>query len=327
MLRNPARTPSVGTLAVTLKKIMQKLDFVKNLETIIENLKSEDILELFEVGFSMPNQNFEYNKIIPLLFVSKSNYEQIKNIESYSKILEYFDCEQMYRTDNLTYLTTTLRHANASSVHLHSNNLLLYNFHKTIVSTYNLSKEMLLNDILNESYEDSLNEGVNIFQIVIEEEGLETSKYIKILASLTELVEVLDRINNQETDKSEIVLLDSGSDTNLGLKTGIETAKSLFLIFKEVWEYATNYRQYKNSQNNKALLESLTIRSEIKKKVEEGVITEVEGTEYTHLIKTRTDDLIGMKVLPKQIVLEHSKIENKKLLGEIEGIRLLSSGE
>lgn len=306
---------------------MQKLDFVKNLETIIKNLKSENILELFEAGFSIPHQNFEYNKIIPLLFVSKSNYEQIKNIESYSKILEYYDCEQIFGTDNLTYLTTSLKIANASSVFLHTNNLLLYNFHKTIVSTYYLSKDMLLNDILNENYEDSLNEGVNIFQIVIEEEGLETSKYIKILASLTELVEVLDKINNQETNKSEIILLDSGSDTNLGLKTGIETAKSLFLIFKEVWEYATNYRQYKNSQKNKVLLESLTIRSEIKKKIEEGVITEAEGTEYTHLIKTRTDDLIGMKVLPKQIVLEHSKIENKKLLGEIEGIRLLSSGE
>lgn len=305
---------------------MQKLDFVKNLETIVENLKSKNILELFEAGFSDPNQYFEYNKIIPLLFISKSNYDNIKNIELYSKILEYFNCDQMYRTDNLTYLTTSLKNANASSIYLHSNNLLLYNFHKTIVSTYNLSKNILLNDILNESYDDTINEGVNIFQIVIEEEGLETSKYIKIFTSLTELVEVLDKIKNLETNKSEIVLLDSGSDTNLGLKTGIETAKSLFLIFKEVWEYATNYKQYKNSKNNNVLMESLTIRSEIKKKIEEGVITEEEGTEYTHLIKTRTDDLIGMKVLPKQIVLEHSKIENKKLLGEIEGIRLLSSG-
>lgn len=306
---------------------MQKLDFVKNLEIIIENLKSKNILELFERGFSLPHQNFEYNKIIPLLFISKSNYEQIKNIESYSKILGFYDCEQMYSTDNLTDLTTSLKTANASSVYLHTNNLLLYNFHKTIVYTYYLSKEMLLNDTLSESYEDSLNEGVNIFQIVIEEEGLETSKYIKILASLTELIEVLDKITKQEITKSEIILLDSGSDTNLGIKTGIETAKSLFLIFKEVWDFATNYRQYKNSQSNKALLESLTIRSEIKKKVNEGVITEAEGIEYTHLIKTRTDDLIGMKVLPKQIVLEHSKIENKKLLNEIEGVRLLSNGE
>lgn len=306
---------------------MQKLDFVKNLEIIIENLKSIDTLKLFETGFSSPNQNFEYNKIIPLLFVSKSNYEQIKNLEQYSKILEYYDCEEMFSSNNLTYLTTSLKHANANSIYLHSNNLSLYNFHKTIVNTYNLSKDILLNDILNESYEDTLNEGVNIFQIVIEEEGLETSTYIKILASLTELVEVLNKINNQQTDKTEIVLLDSGSDTNLGLRTSIETAKSLFLIFKEVWEYATNYRQYKNSQKNKVLMESLTIRSEIKKRIEEGVITEAEGTEYTHLIKTRTDDLIGMKVLPKQIVLEHSKIENKKLLGEIEGIRLLSNGK
>ena len=74
-------------------------------------------------------------------------------------------------------------------------------------------------------------------------------------------------------------------------------------------------------------MESLTIRSEILKKVEDEVITDSEATAYIHMIKTRTDDLIGMKVLPKQIVLENNKIENKKLLKDIEGVRLLTSGE
>lgn len=306
---------------------MQKLDFVKNIKIIIDNLKSESILEHFENGFATPSQNYKYDNIIPLLFASKSNYEQIKNIDGLSDILSYFNCEEMYSENNLTYLTRSLSNAQATSVYGHTNNLKLYNFHKTIVNTYRLSSKLLLNDVLNESYEQSLNEGINIFQIVIEDEGLETFKYIKILNALTELIEVISKINNEEVNKSEVILLDSGSDTNLGLKTGIETAKSLFLIFKEVWDFATNYKQYKTSQNNKALLESLTIRSEIMKKVEDGVISEAEATQYTHLIKTRTDDLIGMKVLPKQIVLEHNKIENKKLLNEIEGVRLLSSGE
>lgn len=304
---------------------MQKLDFVKNLETIIDKLKSKDISDLFDLGFKSPNQNFEYNKIIPLLFLSKSNYEQIKEIEVYSKILDFFKSTEIYSEENLSYLTTTLKHSNASSVYLHAKNLSLYNFHKTLVATYLLSKETLLSEILNEEYDESLKEGVNIFQIVIEDEGLETFKYIKILNALTELIEVLDKINYKEISKSEVILLDSGSDTNLGIKTGVETAKSLFLIFKEVWEFATNYKQYKISKQNNALMESLTIRSEILKKVEEDVISESEATQYIHLIKTRTDDLIGMKVLPKQIVLENNKIENKKLLQEIEGVRLLSN--
>jgi hypothetical protein len=45
------------------------------------------------------------------------------------------------------------------------------------------------------------------------------------------------------------------------------------------------------------------------------------------MVKTRTDTLIGMKVLPKQIVAETNVIENKKLLNEFEGIKMLMSGE
>jgi hypothetical protein len=56
-------------------------------------------------------------------------------------------------------------------------------------------------------------------------------------------------------------------------------------------------------------------------------LTEAEGKEYLHMIKTRTDDLIGMKVLPKQIIMESNQIENKKLLAEFEGTKMLSSGD
>ena len=74
-------------------------------------------------------------------------------------------------------------------------------------------------------------------------------------------------------------------------------------------------------------MDSLSIRTEISQKVEEGVLTKEEGQEYMHMIKTRTDDLIGMKVLPRQIVIETNKIGNKKLLKEFEGMKMLSSGD
>ncbi len=63
------------------------------------------------------------------------------------------------------------------------------------------------------------------------------------------------------------------------------------------------------------------------KKVESGILTKEEGMQYLHIIKTRTDDLIGMKILPKKIVMESNNVENKKLLSDIEGIKLLTSGD
>jgi hypothetical protein len=306
---------------------MQKLDFVNNLDIIVEKLQSEEIVKKFQAGFSQPSINYQYNSIVPLLFLSKSNYDQIKNDDRYSAILESLNTESIYTEINLSHLTTLLKTAPANSVILNSNTVLLYNFHNSLVSTLKLSKDILHNNNINENFEDSIEDGINIFQIIIDTEGLETEKYIKIFTAFQELIETISKILNETEQKSEIILLDSGSDTNIGIKTGIETAKSLFLIFKEIWDYITSHKYYKQTQKNKALLESLSIRTEIQNKVDSGVLSADEGLEYTHMIKTRTDDLIGMKVLPKQIVIESNKIENKKLLNEFEGFKMLSSGE
>ena len=50
---------------------MQKIDFVKNLDTIVEKLKSQDIIKQFNTGFTQPGHNFDYGTINPLLFLSK----------------------------------------------------------------------------------------------------------------------------------------------------------------------------------------------------------------------------------------------------------------
>ncbi|HEY9705610.1 MAG TPA: hypothetical protein V6C58_24440 [Allocoleopsis sp.] len=306
---------------------MQKIDFVKNLETIVEKLKSQEIISKFQIGFNQPGQNFNYSSITPLLFLSKSNYDQIKNETQFEEILTSLNSKEIYAETNLSHLTTILIDVSARNILTQSNAVALYNFHNTLIQTLHLSKNVLQSKSITESLVNEVENGVVVFQVLIESEGLETSQYIKIFTAINELIETISKIVNEQEQKSEIILLDSGSDSNIGIKSGIETAKSLFLIFKEVWDFITNFQFYKQKQKNQALLESLTIRAEIQKKVEEGILTPDEGKEYLHMIKTRTDDLIGMKVLPKQIVIESNQIENKKLLAEFEGIKMLSSGD
>jgi hypothetical protein len=306
---------------------MQKIDFVKNLEIIVEKLKSEDIINLFDIGFKQPGENYNYGVINSLLFLSKSNYDQIKNQPQYSEIIITLYAESIYLESNLSYLTTIFRMTSGNNILTNAKAVDLYNFHKTLVQTKNLSQNILQSKSITESLTNEVDNGVVVFQVLIEGEGLETSQYIKIFTAIDELIETISKIFNEQDEKSEIILLDSGSDSNIGVKSGVETAKSLFLIFKEVWDFITNFQFYKNKQKNNALMESLTIRKEIQKKIEEGIITEEEGKEYLHMIKTRTDDLIGMKVLPKQIVLETNQIENKKLLAGFEGMKMLSIGD
>lgn len=306
---------------------MQKIDFVKHLGTIVEKLKSIEIINQFENGFKQPGNIYNYATINPLLFTSKSNYDQIKNDDRYSEILSSLESQHIYQESNLSNLTIIFRNTKAEQILTNRNAIALYTFHNTIINTSKLSKNILQSSAINNSLNNEIDNGIIIFQILIDEDGLETKQYIKIFTALNELIETISKILNEENQKSEIILLDSGSDTNVGIKSGIETAKSLFLIFKEIWDYVTNFKFYKQKQKNQALLDSLSIRTEIQKKVDEGILTEDEGRQYIHMIKTRTDDLIGMKVLPKQIVVESNQIENKKLLSEFEGLKMLTSGD
>jgi hypothetical protein len=317
-------------LAVTFEKnlkkiVMQKIDFVKNLEIIVEKLKSKEITSHFETSIISPTQAYNFNYIVPILFSSKSNYDQIKDDERFSNILKSLDSENIYSEHNLSSLTTILVPTYANNIFQKSNSISLYNFHKSLITISDLSKNVLQGQFISNELENEIDNGVIVFQILIETEGLLTEQYIKIFTSINELIETINKILNETEEKSEIIFLDSGSDANFGIKTGIETAKSLFLIFKEIWDFVISHKHYKNKQNNQALIESLTIRTLITEKVSEGIISKEEGLEYVHKIKTRTDDLIGMKVLPKQIVVETNNIENRKLLNEFEGIKLLSS--
>jgi hypothetical protein len=305
---------------------MQKIDFVRSLETIVEKLSSEEILLKLDESFKRPNDAFPFHNITPLLFLSKSNFDQLHADENFSEILETVNENGVYSANNLAILAPLLIHKPALNLVIHPSFIKLYNFHASLVLTLKLAKQALLNDSMNKGFEEYIQNGVLIFQVVIEGEGLETEKYIKIFAALEDLVEAVSKVNGNES-KAEIILLDSGSDTNIGIKTVAETAKSIFLIFKEIWDYIINYRYYKNKQRNGALLESLTIRAEIEKKVQEGVITPEEGKEYMHLIKSRTDNLIGLKVLPKQIVIDRTVVDNKKMIEEFENVKFLISPE
>lgn len=302
---------------------MQKLDFVKNLEIIIEKLHSDKVVQIFNQGFEKPTHSYQYEIVRPLLFTVKSNYDNFKFNPNYNQILENLQASQIYSEENLSYISTALGTYSAAAVYGNRRLLDFYNFNRTLITTFVLADNLLLSESLEKSFDETLDEGIIVFQVLISGEGLEPEKYIKILSAIQELVEVLNKIYN-ENQKPEIILLDSGSDTNIGLKTGIETAKSLFLIFKEIWTFAFSHKHYVQNEKNKSLIESLSVRAEILKKLEEKVITEDEAKEYTHLVKTRTDDLIGLKVLPKQIVNDVDYIENKQRLLEFEGQKLLS---
>ncbi len=234
----------------------------------------------------------------------------------YKPFLEKIDGIEIYDEKFMSTLTTVLRHVKADGILTNVFATKFYSFHSSLIDLLNISKSLLTNRFIDNSNEENLESGVVLFQVKIDSEGLPTSSYIKIFSALEELAKTIEKAYKLEESDSEVIMLDSGSDTNIGLETKVEIAKSIFQIFKEIWDFITSLKFYRTQQRNQVLLESLSIRKELLKSAEEGVITKEEATEYIHIIKTRTDSLIGMNVLPRALTHNGTKIDSSKILEE-----------
>lgn len=300
---------------------MQKFDYVKSLKEIVKQLFSEQIVDFYNSAMKItPNgqyNNADFRELLPILFQSKGNYVDLQRNKGYENILIKVLANNIYSDENLAILAQKLSSDLTYEILKRKECVELYCFHNSLLMMLHSSESLLLSESLNDSFEDSIKNGILIFQTVIENDFLSSEDYIKIFVALQELTNIVGKIiYGKETEKynTEIILLDSGSDTNIGIKTKAEIAKAIFDLFKEIWDYITSFKFNRQDRKNKELLDSLAIRAEIKKKVEEGVISSEEAKEYEFYIKSRTDKLIGLKTLPKQIVIQNYNQPNRDLL-------------
>lgn len=300
---------------------MQKFDYVKSLKEIVNQLHSEEIVEIYNLEIEKvlngQSRYVSFKKLLPILFKSKGNYVNLQRNKNYENILTKICANYIYSDENLASLAMNLSNGEPFNFLQRQKSVDMYCFHKSLLMMLHSSESLLLSESLNDSFENSIENGILIFQTVIENNFLNSEDYIKIFTALQELTNIVGKIiYGKETEKynTEIILLDSGSDTNIGIKTKAEIAKAIFDLFKEIWDYITSFKFNRQDRKNKELLDSLAIRSEIKKKVEEGVISPEEAKEYEFYIKSRTDKLIGLKTLPKQIVVQNYNQQNRNLL-------------
>ena len=307
---------------------MQKLDLTLHLEKILVELNTDKVLNLYAIGLANPKKALNFSSLNSDLFNTKSRYDDLMKVDSYAEILNRMNAAGIYEAQNLAELTVLLRDTSFINLLTNPRTAKLFSFHQALTNLHQVAKDLLISEQLTINHDAQLDSGYLVFQIAIEEEGLEPSSYLKIISAINELLQTLQKIYGDSEEGSvtdRIILLDSGSDTNLGIRTTAENARSLFLIFKEVWDFIANYKFYKHKQKSDALMDSLTIREEIINKVKEGVITEDEAKEYTHLIKTRTDSLIGMKVLPKTLMKPGDEIPVKQMLSNYPTMKALDS--
>ena len=312
---------------------MQKFDFVQHLKVITRELESEYMTLFIQEGLKQypdgRHVTIQFSDILPVIIKSKANYANLLLDENYNIFLGKTKAEYIYSNEAIAQVVRCMDDGCIYDLFRSKGCLNFYLFHKSLLEALILSETLLLSDLINKGYEESMEEGVLIFQIAIEQESLNSEDYIKILTALQELVKTIGEVlyGKEGEYQTDIILLDSGSDTNLGIKTVAEIAKTLFDIFKEVWDYITSYEFNRQDRKNKSLVDALNVMEVIKNKVDTGVISPEEGKEYSHLIKTRVNKLIKLHVLPKQIAVQSNTQTNRNLLGGLNVRGILTEGE
>jgi predicted transcriptional regulator len=203
----------------------------------------------------------------------------------------------------------------------HSDILSLLSFHTNLIAFCTAARKNLIFQGIDMNMQALLQNGFLIFRVLIEKENLSLKRYSQLFSTLDNFIGTISKIAGEPDAVVEIVLLDSGSDTNIGIKTGIETAKSLFLIFKEIWECLFNHEYYKLNKKSETLMKILSVREELQKKYSEGVISKAELKMYSEAITKDVLTLLNLQVLPKQLIDDSKgRLENKQVIAELRRI-------
>lgn len=303
---------------------MQKLDFTENLKQLTVTLKSSEIIDFIDkipVGTAINT-----NSLTPIIIESKSNYDKIASEDKKMEILKTLNSENIYSESNIGALLNsivglTIQNQQKVQLFLKPNVLIFYSFHFSLLNALKLSENVLFkNNLAN-----IINEDTVIFRILSDDE-MEISRYAKILNLLNDLIDIIQKVNADSEIEPTITLLDSGSDTNLGIKTTVETAKSLFQIFKEVWDWVLNRKFYNSKLRNAGLLDNLNVLVAIKGALDGGAIDENTAKIYRETVIRRTEDLLELNVIPKALIETNTQESTRKLLTEYSEVKLLENG-
>jgi hypothetical protein len=302
---------------------MQKLDFTENLKQLSVTLKSSEIIDFIDKLPSGPAINT--NSLTLIIIESKSNYDKIASEDKKTEILKTLNSENIYAESNIGELLNslvglTLQNQQKVQLFLKPNVLFFYSFHFSLLNALKLSENVLFKDNLA----NIINEDTVIFRILSDDE-MEISRYAKILNLLNDLIDVIQKVNADSEIEPTITLLDSGSDTNLGIKTTVETAKSLFQIFKEVWDWVLNRKFYNSKLRNAGLLDNLNVLVAIKGALDGGAIDQNTAKIYRETVIRRTEDLLELNVIPKALINTNTQESTRKLLTEYSEVKLLEN--
>jgi|GEM_PF-5747317 len=317
---------------------MQKIELRKNLKEIIENTKSEKIIEFF-TNEDKKSSGFGHN-LLTLLIESKSGFDQSVLDDKQSKILEQFNANKYYATNfysNILKFASNSNYDRTNTYLQQSKNIAsFYSYHNTLVTSFRLIDNLLFQDsdlkesLNKSSFKAAEDDGFLSFEIM-SDNSIDYQNYSIVVENINELIKVvieyftlIKKIEIEETPK--LILADSGSNTVLSIKLPKEISKSIAKIIDDAWQFLTNRKGYKLEKVKKNLGESLEIIQEINNAAKKKLIEPEQAELWRRSITNSTEAIVMNNTLTKSKSEEIYITSNQKLLRE-ETKKYLTDGE
>ncbi|MCL5027563.1 MAG: hypothetical protein M1480_00940 [Bacteroidetes bacterium] len=305
---------------------MQKLDFTKAVDVVRDKLKTDSLLKIFNESLKTNVANYDGRNLTSLIMESKSNFDRIIEESDANKIIETLGGTPLYESKYISDLLNNFL-SKRDTYGIYYNKIVydFYCFHQALDKIYFASQKLFFEEKEN-NYNDNYEDGIIIFEL-FSDSNLNINLYSKIFNLLDELMTAISKGHNPQTpcEPAIITLLDSGSNTNIGIKTTAEVAKSLFLAFKEIWDWLINKKHYKSRIENQSLLENLDVLEKIKEYEQKSVINSDEAKTLVHTIKTRINDLLDLNLVPKVVAEQEIEISKTDLLLEYKELKQLKA--
>lgn len=315
---------------------MQKLDLRNSLHDLIISLKSSEIVQLLD------ETQLSGSTLLKSIVDSKAAFDRASTDSQMEKVFNQFKLADIYSTNFFANIISVISILGASarqrSDFLNNHNLTtFYSHHKTLIATFNIVDNLLLEDIdffdeqRNFNIAEAQDKGNLILQI-IDEGNVSLDKLEDIIIHLNKLIETVyllyDKVEGEIfSDKPSVIMIDSGSDIIFSVKVPKKAANLIAQVIKQLWDVLVNNKSFRHNQKLKDVENTISVFGKINEAKKNGTIEAEMAEVLKKGLFENTREIILKNTLTKEIVIETKELSNRQMLLDQTKIYQLGQGK
>jgi hypothetical protein len=312
---------------------MQTLKFTRAMGRIVTELKAVDLvgfLEPFLVrGQAVPITQDHRNAFSGLLFESRVGFAELMKDEDAAKILQALAIGELYSPARLGKLLATFNtQGSAQSIWGNPDNFAdFFGFVDMLSRLLKLSgacSELLDREKVGPPEADT--EIVEVELVDYDGSGIEVERVSQLFASLNVIHLSVARVLGMSDAHLKVLFLDSGTNFLIGLRISKAVGETLGKLLKEFWD-KVKYRKFDEFDRKiESLSKGLSFSETVQLQIEKKIIDEETGNILKYRVLSEMTTLVGIGAMPPPDKT-YERIDERKLLSEKRGVKLLGTGE